>query len=86
MPDLALHFENIQVELSILAINLIICLLCTGLNQEVSDRIWDLMFLKGHKMIFRFILAIFNMLKPKLMEIDRFDLAMQAIDDMPKFI
>lgn len=39
-----------------------------------------MMFLKGQKMIFRFILAIFSLIKSKLMNITRFDLAMQAIE------
>ncbi len=64
MPELAEHFESIQIDLGVLAVNYIICLLGTGLQQEVTDRIWDLMFLKGHKMIFRFILAIFKLIEP----------------------
>jgi hypothetical protein len=66
--------------------NHVICLLSTGLPQEVSDRIWDLFFLKGHKMIVRFLLAIFTLIKNKLMIIDRFDQAMRAIEELPKYL
>jgi hypothetical protein len=80
MPDLAEHFQTLGIELGFLAMNLIISLLSTGLPQDVSDRIWDLFFLKGHKMIIRFILAIFCLIKNQLLLIDRFDLAMKAIE------
>lgn len=52
MPDLCEHFENINVSLSFLAHQWLICLLGCGLPQNVSDTIWDIMFLKGHKVIF----------------------------------
>jgi|LauGreDrversion4_2_1035121.scaffolds.fasta_scaffold263262_1 hypothetical protein len=52
LPELCEHFDTLGLDLSFLAIQWIICLLSTGLSQAVSDRIWDLFFLRGHKVIF----------------------------------
>ena len=52
LPELCDHFDSLGVDLSFLALQWIICLLGSGLPQSVSDRIWDLFFLRGHKVIF----------------------------------
>jgi hypothetical protein len=76
LPELCQHFESIGLDLSFLAINWITCLLCMGLPQDVSDRIWDLFFLRGHKVIFSFLLAIMHSMKAELMQMQNFDEAM----------
>lgn len=84
LPDLCQHFESIGLDLSFLAINWITCLLCMGLPQDVSDRIWDLFFLRGHKVIFSFLLAIMQSMKAELMRMQNFDEAMQFISESPR--
>lgn len=81
LPDLCDHFDKLGVDLSFLAMQWIICLLGTGLPQEVSDRIWDLFFLKGHKVIFQFFLAIMHIMKSELLKMDSFEKAMEFIDE-----
>lgn len=47
LPDLCEHFDDVGLELSFLAHQWIICLLGCNLPQSVSNRIWDLLFLRG---------------------------------------
>jgi hypothetical protein len=51
----------------------------------VSDTIWDLMFLRGHKVIFQFLLAIMHSMRTELMKLE-FDGALKFIEEQPKFL
>ena len=84
LPQLCAHFNTIGVDLSFLALNWIICLLGTGLRQDVSDRIWDLFFLRGQKVIFCFFLAIMHSMKSELMKLNSFEEAMKFIEEKPR--
>lgn len=84
LPELCTHFENIGLDLSFLAINWITCLLGIGLPLDVSDRIWDLFFLRGHKVLFSFLLTIMYCMKAELMKMQSFDEAMQFISEKPR--
>jgi hypothetical protein len=59
IPDLYAHFVSIDMDLSLVFTRWFVCLLTCEVSQEISLRIWDLFFLRGPKMIFRTILAIF---------------------------
>lgn len=44
------------------------CLFAYNFNVEVLVRLWDVIFIKGDKMLFSISLAIFHLLAPKLMK------------------
>jgi hypothetical protein len=81
-----LHFDEIGIDLGFLPLQWIICLLGCGVSQDVSDRIWDLLFLKGHKVIFQFFLAIMHSLKSELLKMLDFDQAMAFIEERPRHL
>ena len=46
------------------------CLFAYNFNFEVLQRLWDLIFLKGNKIMFRIALAIFHLLEHSLLQCD----------------
>ena len=79
------HFDSINVGLHFFGHQWVICLLGCNLKQIVSDTIWDLMFLRGHKVIFQFLLALMHSMRAQLMTLE-FDGALKFIEEQPKFL
>ena len=69
-PELADHIKSTNFDLSVIVVRWLVCLLCLEVNQETSLAIWDLFMLKGPKIIFQCMLAIFMLMKPQIMKMN----------------
>jgi hypothetical protein len=70
IPDLFNHISSIpDLDLTVVLTRWLVCILALEVPKEVSLRIWDLFLLKGPKIIFRTILAIFQLMKKSLMKL-----------------
>lgn len=67
MPQLMAHFEACDFDPGMLCLQWFSCLFAYNFNAEVLARLWDVIFIKGDKMLFRISLAIFHLLASKLM-------------------
>jgi hypothetical protein len=67
-----------------LAFQWLVCFLSYNLPQDVSDRVWDLFFLKGSKIIFRISLALLHMMKNELMQCNDFAEIFEKLESFPR--
>lgn len=68
MPQLMAHFETCEFDPGMLCLQWFTCLFAYNFNVEVLVRLWDVILIKGDKMLFSISLAIFHLLKDKLMK------------------
>ena len=69
---------------SLLAFQWLVCFLSYNLPQDVSDRVWDLFFLKGSKIIFRISLALLHLMKKDLMRSRDFAEIFETLESNPR--
>ena len=69
-PRLAAHFQECFYQPSMTTLQWFTCLFAYNFNFEVLQRLWDLIFLKGNKIMFRIALAIFHLLEQPLLRCD----------------
>lgn len=50
------------------------------------QKLWDVIFIKGTKMLFSITLAIFDLLEPKLLECESIQEIVRIMDALPTFI
>ena len=73
MPDLWEHLDEQFYDPSNTSFQWMYCLFANNFSFLVIQRIWDLFFLKGSKILFRVSLAILHVIKPQLMKADSFE-------------
>ena len=84
LPDLCQHLEEVGFDPSLLAFQWLVCFLSYNLDQEISDRVWDLFFLKGPKIIFRISLALLHLMKKDLMRSKDFGEIFETLESNPR--
>ncbi len=84
IPDLCDHLEEAGFDPSLLAFQWLVCVLSYNLPQDVSDRVWDLFFLKGPKIIFRISLALLHLMKRDLMKSKDFAEIFETLESYPR--
>lgn len=84
LPDLCLHLQEAGFDPSLLAFQWLVCFLSYNLPQDVSDRVWDLFFLKGPKIIFRISLALLHLMKKDLMRSKDFAEIFETLESYPR--
>ena len=67
--DLYNHIAVLDLDLSVIMTRWFVCLLVLEVTKETSMLIWDLFLLKGPKVIFRVMLAIFQMMSKSILKI-----------------
>jgi hypothetical protein len=53
------HIASLDLDLSVIMTRQFVCLFVLEVTKDVSLRIWDLFLLKGPKIVFRVMLAMF---------------------------
>ena len=62
IPRLSQHFQKCGFDPSMVTLQWFTCLFSYNFNNEVLIRLWDVLFFKGDKILFRVALAIFYLL------------------------
>lgn len=84
LPDLCAHLLEVGFDPSLLAFQWLVCFLSYNLPQDVSDRMWDLFFIKGPKIIFRISLALLHLMKKDLMQSKDFAEIFETLESYPR--
>jgi len=72
MPSLATIFEELNLDPSLVSLQWFICLFSYNLRPEVSDVIWDKLFLQGSKTIFQASLSIISLIEKNILKCEEF--------------
>ncbi len=72
MPSLATTLEKLKLDPSLVSLQWFVCLFSYNLQPEVSDAIWDHLFLLGSKALFRAALAIVSLIERNLLKCSEF--------------
>jgi hypothetical protein len=72
-PKLFKHLQNVELDFAIISFQWLVCLLSANLEKEISETIWDFMFLEGSVSIFKAILAILTIVEPQILQETEFN-------------
>ena len=86
MPKLSKHFDQCQFEPSICTLQWFTCLFAYNFQFEVLQKMWDVIFIKGTKMLFSITLAIFDQLESKLLECQSIQEIIRIMDALPNYV
>lgn len=70
LPKVHVRLKELDIEISWICSEWLLCLFCTSLPITTTLRIWDCLFYEGDKIIFRVVLAIFKLNEKKIMELN----------------
>ncbi|KAJ6338718.1 hypothetical protein OIU76_008223 [Salix suchowensis] len=59
-PRIAVHLEELEFDVSLVATEWFLCLFSKSLPSETTLRVWDVLFYEGAKVLFHVALAIFK--------------------------
>ena len=62
-----MHFEECDYEPSMTTLQWFTCLFAYNFDLDILMRLWDFLFIKGTKFLFRVSLAIFHILEDELL-------------------
>ena len=71
-PKVAQHLATMGLDPAVIVFQWFVCLFSYSLPVQTSIRVWDLIFLKGSKMLIRFALAIIEIIKDRILEATEF--------------
>ncbi|KAJ6403982.1 hypothetical protein OIU84_012221 [Salix udensis] len=66
-PRIAVHLEELEFDVSLVATEWFLCLFSKSLPSETTLRVWDVLFYEGAKVLFYVALAIFKMKEEELL-------------------
>ncbi|KAG5252015.1 growth hormone-regulated TBC protein [Salix suchowensis] len=66
-PRIAVHLEELEFDVSLVATEWFLCLFSKSLPSETTLRVWDVLFYEGAKVLFHVALAIFKMKEEELL-------------------
>eukprot|EP00826_Nyctotherus_ovalis_P054224 TRINITY_DN7089_c0_g1_i12.p1 TRINITY_DN7089_c0_g1~~TRINITY_DN7089_c0_g1_i12.p1 ORF type:complete len:136 (+),score=1.90 TRINITY_DN7089_c0_g1_i12:632-1039(+) len=72
MPAVWNHLKKMELDLTQVSLQWFICLFSYNLKPEVSDHIWDHLFLSGTKVLFRAGLALISLIKKDVFKCKEF--------------
>ncbi|XP_002961883.2 growth hormone-regulated TBC protein 1 [Selaginella moellendorffii] len=81
---LALHFEAMDFDVSLLTTEWFLCLFAKTLPSETTMRIWDVLFNEGAKVLFRFALGILKMKEEELLPMKHADELVKVVQDFAR--
>ncbi len=74
MSQLSSYIEELNLDLSLVSLQWFVCLFSYNLQPEVSDVIWDHLFLHGSKVLFKAGLAIASLIEKNIMKCEEFSI------------
>lgn len=74
------HFKNIELDLGLVCFPWLVCLLASNLEKQISEVIFDFIFLEGNIAIFKAMFAIMNILEPHLLRAEDFQQANEILE------
>lgn len=83
MPELCQHFEDCFYDPSLQTLQWFTCLFTYSVKFEALQRLWDVIFLKGDKMIFSICLAMFATMEDLLLRCENIQEIMVVMDNLP---
>jgi hypothetical protein len=86
MPELVEFLQENFIEPKTFSFQWFSCLFSYNFSWEVLSKIWDMLFLKGTKILFRVSLAILHLIKKTLMSRDGIEEIMKDFDNIPLLI
>jgi len=72
MPALWSHLKKMNLDPSLVSLQWFICLFSYNLKPEVSDQIWDQLFLFGSKILFKAGLSMFTLIEKNILKCKEF--------------
>jgi len=72
MPSFWNHLKKLTLDPSLISLQWFICLFSYNLKNEVTDRIWDHLFLCGSKILFRAGLSIISLVEKSFLKCKEF--------------
>ncbi|CAI2384326.1 unnamed protein product [Moneuplotes crassus] len=72
MPTLYEHLQNLGLDVALVLFQWFICLFASQFNQQVTEAIWDLIFLEGSVAVFRSSLAILSIMEEDILDASEF--------------
>lgn len=73
LPRLCAHLDEHDFNLDLIAFQWLACLFAINLPQKIHFAVWDLFFIKGIVVIFRFALTILQLMEEQILRADRFE-------------
>lgn len=83
MPDLVEFLRDNFIEPKTFSFQWFSCLFSYNFSWEVLAKIWDLLFLKGQKILFRVALATLHLMKKTMMQHNGIEEIMKDFDSIP---
>ena len=77
------HIHKSGLDFALISFQWFVCLLSSNLSKEISETIWDFMFLEGSVAIFRGALAILSILEQTLLKVNQFTELYSVLDTEP---
>lgn len=72
MPRLANFFKNTNIDVTFITLQWFVCLYTYNFQPAISDAIWDHLFVKGCKILFRGGLAVISLLEKNIVTSEEF--------------
>lgn len=69
MPEVHSKLKELEVDMSWICSEWLLCLYCTAFPITTTLRIWDCLFYEGDKILFRIALALFKLNEKKILEL-----------------
>ena len=73
LPKLVAHLELHDFNPDLIAFQWLACLFSINLPQHIGFAVWDLFFIRGMSVIFRFALTILGMMEEEVLKCDKFE-------------
>ena len=84
MPHVVEHIQAAELDLALIAFQWFLCLFTYNLPEVTSLRVWDMLFIKGSKFLFRVALAVIELMRPEIMKCQDFSEIFFALERLPK--
>lgn len=84
MPLIVEHLQSVELDLALIAFQWFVCLFTYNLPEVTSLKVWDLLFIKGSKILFRVALAIIEMMRNDILSSEDFSELFLVLDRVPK--
>lgn len=82
-PKLFKHLQNMGLDVAIVLFQWFVCVFSSQLNDDVTQTIWDFLFLEGTVTLFRASLAILSILENELLDAAEFSDVYQILNTQP---
>jgi len=85
-PRLQEHFEEQYYMASMVTLQWFTTIFSYNFNFEVLQRLWDLVFIKGNKILFRISLAIFHLMEEELLQCNSINQIVKKMETISSYL